>query len=107
MDKAELAKAIVAYSFRNTSAIEGIHAGITPVSKTGDCSDVFVIDATGNRITWNEASRISQAEMKAMMQTAVNRVYAVLAHDGDAEFEKDVLAHALKYTRGWDEPDGS
>ena len=105
MDKAELAKAIVAYSFRNTSAIEDIHAGITPVSKTGDCSDVFVIDAAGNRIPWSEASRISQAEMKTMIQTAVNRVYAVLTHGDDAEFENDVLTHALKFTRGWDEPE--
>ena len=102
-----MAKAVVAYSFRNTSAIEGLHAGIPPVSHTGDFSDVVVVDAAGNKIPWNKASRISQAEMKAMMQTAVNRVYAVLTHDGDAEFEKDVLAHALKYALAWDEPEGS
>ena len=106
MDKAELAKAIVAYAFRN-GPLENIHAGRGPVSNTGDFSDVFVIDAAGNKIPWNKVSRISQAEMKAMMQTAVNRVYAVLAHDGDAEFEKDVLAYALEYTRDWDEPEGS
>ena len=104
MEKKDLAKAVVAYSFRNTSAIEDIHAGITPVSHTGDFSDVVVVDAAGNRIPWNEASRISQAEMKAMMQTAVNRVYAVLAHEGDAEFEEDILRHALAFTQGWDEP---
>ncbi|MDL2279169.1 hypothetical protein LJC15_00700, partial [Desulfovibrio sp. OttesenSCG-928-G11] len=104
MDKKDLAKAIVAYAFRN-GPLENIHAGAVPVSKTGDFSDVTVVDAAGNRLPWNDVSRISQAEMKAMMQTAVNRVYAALAHEGDAEFEKDVLAHALKLARGWDEPE--
>ena len=106
MDKAELAKAIVAYAFRN-GPLENTHTGIAPVSHTDDFSDVVVVDAAGNKIPWNKASRISQTEMQAVMQTAVNRVYAVLAHDGDAEFEKDVLAHALQYTRAWDEPEGS
>ena len=105
MKKTDLAKAITAFCFRNTS-IEGIHAGVSPVSNTGDFSDVFIVDANGNRIPWNEASRISQAEMKELMQTAVNRVYAVLKHDGDEEFEKNVLDYALKFTREWDEPKG-
>ena len=104
MKKTDLAKAITAYSFRNTEAIEDIHAGTSPVSNTGDFSDVYVVDANGRKIPWNEASRISQVEMKELMQTAVSRVYAVLSHEGDEVFEKDVLGHALAYTRGWDEP---
>ena len=106
MKKSDLAKAITAYCFRNTS-IDNIHAGTVPVSNTGGFSDVFVVDANGRKIPWNKASRISQAEMKELMRTAVNRVYTVLVHVGDAEFEKDVLAHALKYTQDWDEPEGS
>ena len=94
------------YCFRNTS-IDNIHAGAVPVSNTGDFSDVFVVDANGRKIPWNEASRISQAEMKALMQTAVNRLYDVLTHDGDAEFEEQVLRHNLGYAKGWDEPEGS
>ena len=103
MKKTELAKAIAAYCFRNTS-LENIHAGTSPMSNTGDFSDVFVVDANGNKIPWNEASRISQDEIKELMQTAVNRVYAVLEHEGDAEFEEGVLRHVLAFTRGWDEP---
>lgn len=76
------------------------------MSNTGDFSDVFVIDANGRKIPWNEASRISQEEMKELMQTAVNRVYAVLEHEGDAKFEEEVLKYALTFTRGWDEPEG-
>ena len=71
---------MAAFCFRNTDTIEGIHAGIAPVSLAGDFSDVFVVDAVGNKIPWNAASRISQDEMKAMMQAAVDRVYAVLSN---------------------------
>lgn len=103
MKKTELAKAIVAYSFRN-GPIEDIHAGRGLVSNTGDFSDVVVVDAAGNKIPWNKVSRISQEEMKELMQTAVNRVYAVLSHKGDDGFQKNVVEFALTYTRKWDEP---
>ena len=76
MKKSELAKAIVAFSFRNNETLERIHAD----------------------------GRISQTEMKKLMRAAVNRVYTVLAHEGDAEFEERILNHALAYTRKWDEP---
>ena len=36
---------------RNTH-IENIHAGLTPVTHTGDWSDVTVVDADGRRIPW-------------------------------------------------------
>lgn len=62
---------VIAYSFRNTSVMEGIHAGITPVSRMGDFYDVVVVEAAGNKILWNKGSRISQAEMKGLIQTAV------------------------------------
>ncbi len=52
MEKTELAKAIVVYAFRN-GPLEDIHAGRGAVSHTGDDSDVFVVDADGNKIPWN------------------------------------------------------
>ena len=104
MKETDRAKAIAAFCFRNTNEIESVHAGISPVSVAGDFSDVFVVDAAGNKIPWNAASRISQDEMKSMMQIAVDRVYAVLMHEGEEEFEKDVLAQALQYTLSWDDP---
>ena len=107
MKETDRAKAIAAFCFRNTNEIESVHAGITPVSVAGDFSDVFVVDAAGNKIPWNAASRISQDEMKVLMQVAVNRVYTVLSHEGDAEFEKEVLGYALELARGWDEPEES
>jgi len=102
-NKSELAKAIVAYCFRNTS-LEDIHAGIDPVSKTGDFSDVLVIDANGRKIPWNKTGRISDAEMKELMQTAVNRVYAVLRKEDDGDLENWALSYARSMAGKWDEP---
>ena len=36
---------------RNTQ-LETLHAGLPPVTRTGDYSDVFVVDADGRRIPW-------------------------------------------------------
>ena len=102
MKKSELAKAIVAYCFRNTS-LEDIHAGAVPASNAGDFSDVFVIDANGRKIPWNRVSRISQEEMKELMKTAVNRVYAVLSRDAD--LEEWAIRYNQSFTRRWDEPE--
>ena len=103
MKNSDLAKAIVAFSFRNTS-LEDIHAGLSPVSNTGDFSDVIVTDANGREIPWNRVSRIEQEEMKLLMQTAVNRVYTVLMQQDDPVFREQVLEFALTYTKKWDEP---
>ena len=42
--------------------LENIHAGKSPISKTGDFSDVF-IHTPDRIIPWNKASRISNEEM--------------------------------------------
>ena len=34
---------------RNTR-LERLHAGLTPITKAGDYSDVYVVDANGRRI---------------------------------------------------------
>ena len=44
------------------SELENIHAGKSPISKTGDFSDVY-IHTPDRIIPWNEASRISDKEM--------------------------------------------
>ena len=42
---------------RNTH-LETIHAGKTPITRTGDYSDVLVVDADGRRIPWTDVSHI-------------------------------------------------
>lgn len=44
------------------SELENIHAGKSPISKTGDFSDVY-IHTPDRIIPWNEASKISDEEM--------------------------------------------
>ena len=48
---AELAKTLTTMCVRNAE-IENIHAGKPLMTKTGDYSDVEVIDAEGNKFAW-------------------------------------------------------
>jgi hypothetical protein len=70
---AKLARIMAMLCVRNTH-LEKIHAGRTPVTRTGDYTDVFVVDADGRRIPWTEVSHIDEDEMRALMQHIVNRL---------------------------------
>jgi hypothetical protein len=59
------------------NSLEDLHAGIFPSSKSGDYSDVKVVSPYGE-IPWNQVGRISDAEMKELMITVVNRVFTFL-----------------------------
>lgn len=84
-----MAKKIVLNCVRNTQ-LEDLHAGITPSSKTGDYTDVKVVSPYGE-IPWNNLSRISDDEMKALMIEIVNNVYTVL---WCLESKRDILLRA-------------
>ncbi len=58
---------------RNTK-LETLHAGLEPITRAGDYSDVFVVDADGRRIPWADASRFDDAEMRQLMQEIANRL---------------------------------
>ena len=100
---AKLAKTMATLCVRNTR-LETIHAGRTPVTRTGDWSDVTVVDADGNRIPWTDVSHISDDQMRDLMRDIVNRLYTFhLCADEpglQAEIEK-WMAVAGK----WDEPE--
>ena len=100
---AKLAKTMAMLCVRNTR-LETIHAGRTPVTRTGDWSDVTVVDADGNRIPWTDVSHISDDQMRDLMRDIVNRLYTFhLCADEpglQAEIEK-WMAVAGK----WDEPE--
>jgi hypothetical protein len=99
---AALAKAITALCVRNTF-LEDLHAGTTPSSKTGDYSDVKVVTPYGE-IPWSKLSRISDAEMKRLMQEIVNCVYSFLYRQDDRAFLTAFLQLGSRYTARWDEP---
>jgi hypothetical protein len=89
--------------------LEKLHAGATPVTRTGDYSDVKVIDAEGREIPWNMLSRINDDEMKTLMSGVVNRVHTFLARTLFSVGEDKAFAQALDraaapWIKEWDEP---
>ena len=70
--QAEFAKLLAAACVRR-GYLEKLHAGASPVTRTGDYSDVKVVDGDGREIPWIEVSRISQEEMKTLMTGVVER----------------------------------
>lgn len=100
---AELAKTLTAMCVRNAE-IESIHAGTPIVTKTGDYSDVRVIDAEGNEFAWPEVSHISDEEMKVMMKGIVNRLYTFMMQGDDPRFDKNMDYHK-RFTQNWAEPE--
>jgi hypothetical protein len=100
---ARLAKAMAMVCVRN-SRLEDLHAGQVPVSKAGDGSDVFVVDAEGNRIPWTEVSRIDDDEMRALMRDIVNRLYTfhLCAEDPGLQGE---IEKWMSVTGKWDDPE--
>jgi hypothetical protein len=82
------AKAIVALAFRN-GPIEKVHAGkLCPTCGAGA-----------------EYSRITDDEMKAIMKSAVNRMYTLLLlKSGDPEEYSRQIAFGARYVAHWDEP---
>ena len=100
---ASISKSMAVMCVRNTT-LEDIHAGIEPVSHTGDFSDVVVIDANGRRIPWPEVSRIGNDEMGNLMRQVVNRLYTFQAKAHDLHFVA-MMDRALAEAWRWDEPE--
>lgn len=97
----KLTKRLVVNCMR--TPLEPLHAGHGPVSKTGDGSDITVTDAEGQTFTFDEISRISDAEMKELMKTVTDRVFTFLSHFEDAEFMEMMSGYDAS-TAKWDTP---
>ena len=99
---AKLAKTMAMLCVRNTH-LETIHAGKLPVTRTGDWSDVTVVDADGNRIPWTDVSHISDDEMQDLMRNIVNRLYTFHLCADDPGLQAEV-ERWMAVTEKWDEP---
>jgi hypothetical protein len=88
---------------RNTH-LEAIHAGKVPITRTGDWSDVTVVDAEGNRIPWTEVSHISDDEMKSLMRDIVNRLYTFHLCADDPKLQAEI-ERWMAVARKWDAPE--
>ncbi len=100
---AQIAKSLTMMCVRNTF-LEDLHAGKVPFSKTGDYSDVKVIDGEGQEIAWNDLARLSNDEMKTLMKQIVNRIYTYFIRADDPRFQASVEKWSAVAAR-WDEPE--
>ena len=100
---AKLAKIMTMLCVRNTY-IENIHAGPTPVTHTGDWSDVIVVDADGRRIPWTEVSHITDEDMRKLMRQIVNRLYTFYLCADDPTIQVEIEKWMVVAGK-WDEPE--
>lgn len=97
-----LALAMAVLCVRNT-CIEDVHAGIAPLTQTGDHSDIKIVTPYGE-IPWTSASRVSEDEMRQFMKQVVDRIYTVLLRLDDPEFVERMDQHSRRLTYKWDDP---
>ena len=88
----------------HNTQLETLHAGLTPVMRSGDYSDVFVVDADGRRIPWTEVSRIDDEEMRQLMQAIVNRFYTFHLEADDPKLQATIESW-MSVAMRWDEPE--
>ena len=100
---AKLAKIMGMMCVRNTM-LEGIHEGVVPISKTGDYSDVVVIDATGRQIPWAEVSHFDDDAMWELMRQIVNRLHTFHMSTDDPRFH-DYISRWMAVAEKWDDPE--
>jgi hypothetical protein len=100
---AKLARSMAMLCVRNTH-LETIHAGKTPVTRTGDWSDVTVVDADGNRIPWTDVSHISDDQMRDLMRDIVNRLYTFHLCSDDPRLRAEI-ERWMAVAGQWDEPE--
>jgi len=99
---ANLAKIMAMICIRNTR-LEDLHAGTVPITRTGDYSDVFVIDAEGRKIPWFEADHIGDVQMASLMRDIVNRLFTFHTKSDDPGFRED-LDRWMAVVGKWDDP---
>ena len=75
-----------------------------PVTKTGDYSDVVVLDAEGRKIPWPEVSHIDDVQMSDLMKDIVNRLYTFQVKIDEPEFQAWIDRWAA-VSEKWDDPE--
>lgn len=100
---AKLAKVMAMMCARNTG-LEDLHAGLVPVTRTGDYSDVVVRDADMREIPWSSVSHIDDDQMRVLMRQIVNRLYTFHLKIDDPAFRAHI-ERWVQVSGKWDEPE--
>ncbi|AOZ71262.1 hypothetical protein LPB142_18010 (plasmid) [Rhodobacter xanthinilyticus] len=99
---ANLSKIMAMICIRNTR-LEDLHAGLQPVTLTGDYSDVNVVDGTGRTIPWREVSHLDDQQMADLMREIVERLFTFHMRRDDPSF-RDHLDRWMAASNKWDNP---
>ncbi|MCI8554728.1 MAG: hypothetical protein HFJ80_07285 [Clostridiales bacterium] len=101
----KMAQMLAVMGVRNNTELEDLHAGISPVSKTGDYTDVKVVTPYGE-IGWNELSRINDKEMRSLMLSVERALEAVLcSYESLNHQQKEILLAITAKQRTYDRED--
>ena len=77
--------------------------GKCPVTRTGDYSDVVVVDADGRINPWKRVARLDRTEMDRTMREIVDRLYTFLRNMEAAELAT-LRKHREDETSQWSRP---
>ena len=77
--------------------------GRSPVTRTGDYSDVMVVDADARLIPWPRVARLDADEMRTTMREIADRLYTYLLNLESTELAA-LTDHRRQDMADWDRP---
>ena len=77
--------------------------GLCPVTRTGDYSDVVVVDADGRIVPWQRVARFDASEMRQTRREIVDKLYTFLLNWDEGELVA-LRDHRRDETSEWDRP---
>ena len=80
-----LAKLLALMCVEN-SKLEQHRLGLSPVIRTGDYSDVMVVDADGRHTPWQRVARLDTDEMRETMLDIVDKLYTCFVNFESPQF---------------------
>ena len=100
--KVRLTRIMATFRVRNSGPVD-LSAGQIAVARTGDCSDVLVDDADGQRVSKPDVARIDDDEKGALMRRIVDRLCTFqIKADGPAL--RDEIARWMACAESRDDP---
>ena len=85
------------------SKLEKFRQGLCPVTRTGDYSDVVVVDGDGRIIPWQRVARFDAEEMRETMPDIADKLYTCFLNFESLEFTA-LRDHRREETWEWGRP---